>query len=179
MNKIILLVLAIVISLLGYTLWQLNNVQKQHQQQLEQLTASPSEHSDTQVAHDEGEYEVALVMAHFQRHFNKLWFAGINSNWELAGFYIHELEESMEELESENVMDEGINLSEMVKLMGISQLEKLEEAVEAKSSERFEADYVQLMNACNGCHAASSHAFIKIIRPTTPALDNQLFSIAE
>ncbi len=30
---------------------------------------------------------------------DKLHFAGLEKNWELAGFYLHELEEQLEELE--------------------------------------------------------------------------------
>src|SRR5690554_1826826 len=39
-------------------------------------------------------------MGSIQNHHNKLWFAGINENWELAAFEIHELEEIFEDIET-------------------------------------------------------------------------------
>jgi hypothetical protein len=35
-----------------------------------------------------------------------------------------------------------------------------------------------LTAACNACHTAAAHAFIKIKRPTAPPVSNQVFAPA-
>lgn len=124
---------------------------------------------------DEEEIEVAVVMSHIQRHANKLFFAGNKANWPLASFYVHELEESMEEIEDGRIIEDDINISKLMKAMGIPALEVLEDAIEKKNVEEFNSAYVNLVTNCNSCHQASGHPYIVIINPTTPALDNQQF----
>lgn len=124
---------------------------------------------------EEDEIEVAVVMSHIQRHANKLFFAGNKANWPLASFYVHELEESMEEIEDGHIEEDGINVSKLMKAMGIPALEMLEDAIEKKNVEEFNSAYINLVSNCNKCHQASGHPYIVIINPTTPALDNQQF----
>ena len=124
---------------------------------------------------EEDEIEVAVVMSHIQRHANKLFFAGNKANWPLASFYVHELEESMEEIEDGHIIEDDINISTLMKAMGIPALEVLEDAIEKKNVEEFNSAYINLLTNCNNCHQASGHPYIVIINPTTPALDNQQF----
>lgn len=123
----------------------------------------------------EGEIELAIVMNHIQRHANKLYFAGQNGNWPLAGFYIHELEEAMEEVAEGNIVDEGINISKLMGAMGLPPLEVLEESVKAQSTEQFNSAYLNLVNNCNACHQSTNHPYLVIQNPKTPALDNQVY----
>lgn len=139
-------------------------------------TYSDTHHEEEEDGHEDDHYEVALVMTHFQRHANKLWFAGENENWELAHFYTHELEESMEELEEKKVVDDGINVSKMVGTMGIPPLEGLEEAIDAKDTDKFKEAYNLLVQGCNKCHTAANYPFIEITTPTTPAFSNQKYT---
>src|SRR5262249_9077454 len=121
------------------------------------------------------EIEVADEMFKFQRHFNKMWFAGNNSNWPLTQFYIHELEETMEKLEHANVVDEGNNISELVKSMAMPFLKDLKTSVQQKSVKDFKESYMVMVNACNSCHVATSHDFVVIKVPETPVMDNQVY----
>ncbi len=41
-------------------------------------------------------------MSNIQLHHAKLWFAGINRNWELAQFEIHEIQEALEDISNFN-----------------------------------------------------------------------------
>lgn len=125
----------------------------------------------------EEEYEVAIAMNHFQRHANKLWFAGVNENWELAHFYAHELEESMEELEERKVVDDGINVSKMVATMGIPHLEGVEKSIDAGQVVEFKSAYQTLIKGCNDCHAAVNYDFLEITIPTAPVYTNQQYSV--
>ena len=38
------------------------------------------------------------MMGSIQVHHNKLWFAGVNANWKLAAFEIHEIQETLEQI---------------------------------------------------------------------------------
>jgi hypothetical protein len=124
-------------------------------------------------------FEIAVYMNSLQRHSNKLWFAGSAGNWELAQFYAHELEESMEKIEHANVYEEGIAISPLIRNFGLKSVEQIEVAIEKKDITAFETSYDLLVANCNNCHNTVNHGFIKIQRPKTPALDNQVFTVSE
>jgi hypothetical protein len=128
-----------------------------------------------QAHEDDEEIELAVVMSHIQRHANKLYFAGQNENWPLAAFYVHELEESMEEVEDGHIEEDGINISKLMKSIGLPALKTMEEAVEGKNKAAFTSAYTNLVSNCNTCHQSAAHPYIVIINPTTPALDNQQY----
>lgn len=144
-------------------------------------TATPTESADydSDDAHEEGEehehHELVESMGHIQRYMNKLWFAGKEENWELADFYTHELEETMEELVQGEIEEDGHNISVLVETMALPSLERLEEVLKAKDSGAFEGEYLGLVNSCNSCHQVTDHGFLKMQQPTTPAFTNQVY----
>ncbi len=81
----------------------------------------------TEMEHEE--LEVAVLMQRFQWNVNKLYFAGMAGNKPLAGFYLHELEESMEELAEHPIEENGQRLDDLVRAWGLAPLEKLEESL--------------------------------------------------
>lgn len=125
----------------------------------------------------EEHHEIAESMGNMQRYMNKLWFAGSASNWELADFYTHEIEETMEELIEEKIEDEGHNISVLVETMAVPSLEKLEEALASRDPNAFEDLYSGLVNSCNACHQVTEHAFVQITVPSTPAFSNQKYDL--
>ncbi len=166
---VLLLVLNIVLMM------RLSHANKRIDQIHGSRNAAPHKGDQHDDDHEEDEIEVAVVMSHIQRHANKLFFAGNNANWPLAKFYVHELEESMEEIEDGHIVEDDINISKLMKAMGIPALEVLEDAIEQKNATEFNSAYINLVNNCNSCHQGSGHPYIVIINPTTPALDNQQF----
>lgn len=127
---------------------------------------SPKEHT-----------ELAVTMAHFQRYVDKLYFAGINQNWQLANFYLHEIEETAEEIEKGNIIDEGINISQYMGTMLKPSVETLENTIKMKASQDFEKQYITLIKNCNNCHIATKHDFIEITKPQNPAYTNQNYNL--
>lgn len=123
--------------------------------------------------------ELANEMGAMQRHINKLWFAGANNNWELAQFYVHEIEECMEKIEHANVYEDGIALSPLVRNLGLKSLESLEVSIKESDINAFETSYDLLVANCNNCHNTVKHGFIKIQRPTEPIFDNQVYSVSK
>ncbi len=143
---------------------------------LDGMKTTPREQPSTPVAHHEAEeIEVAISMNHIQRHANKLYFAGQNENWPLAGFYVHEIEETMEEIADGHVEDDGINISQLMEALGIPALEGLEKSIAAKNKAEFNTAYNLLVTTCNNCHQSTNHPYIVIQNPKTPALDNQVY----
>jgi hypothetical protein len=122
------------------------------------------------------EFELADYMNKLQRHANKLWFAGSSQNWELAQFYVHELEESMEAVEHANLTEDGVELTPLIRNYGLKSLEKLEDAIKNKESKAFDETYDMLVANCNSCHNAANHSFIVIQKPRNPAFDNQVYT---
>lgn len=127
----------------------------------------------------ESEVNLLNVMSKYQRFTQKAWYAGKEVNWELAGFYVHELEEHTEELVDGNVTYDGYNISQLAKTMVEPMVEELEESVEKKDQVLFLNNYTALINSCNACHTVTEHAYIKIIEPTYPVPFNQDFSKAD
>ena len=76
-------------------------------------------------------------------------------------------------MQKKNVMDGGINISELLEITTIPQMEKLDKTIEEQNMELFETEYTNLINTCNSCHKTAKYEFVVIEHPKTPALDNQ------
>lgn len=111
-------------------------------------------------------------MSSIQSHHNKLWFAGINENWDLADFEMHELEEYLEAIEEIHPNREETKLISMIE----TNIDLVEDAIEEQDKEKFIKEYTNMTNTCNTCHKATDHGFIHIIVPEAPAYFNQDFT---
>src|SRR5690625_617869 len=107
-------------------------------------------------------------MGSIQNHHNKLWFAGINENWELAAFEIHELEEIFEDIENTYPDRDETEFIPMIH----PGLEAVEKAVSEQNSDIFKSSYHALTNVFNTCHKATEQKFINITIHTSPSLKN-------
>lgn len=121
------------------------------------------------------EYPILETMGYYQRFSQKLWFAGINENWELAEFYAHELHEVTEELVESNVMHEGRNLSDMAKSIIEKNIQKVDGTIDNKDQVVFRQSYELMIGSCNVCHIKTEHPFIKILVPNDSTIFNQEF----
>lgn len=103
----------------------------------------------------------------FMQHFStKLYLAGVEENWELADFYSHELEEIAEEIVEHDVEYDGNDISKLTEDILLSQIELLEDAIDANDLPAFKRNYQTLINSCNACHTATGHSMVKIAIPT-------------
>lgn len=134
-------------------------------------SSSPAEESP----HAEEEHVLLGSMGYFQRFSTKLYWAGQAENWPLAGFYVHELEEILEELEEADIIEEGESVSALIKEIPFPVIEALEKHIENQDQAAFETSYQMLINSCNACHARTKKGFIQIKVPDTPAPYNQVF----
>lgn len=114
-------------------------------------------------------------MLGIQEHHAKLWFAGINQNWELADFEVHEIGETLDdiklyctdrpEIKSIGIIDPAIS--------------SISAAIRKKDTEAFKKGFVQLTASCNTCHNDNQHGFNMIIIPSTVPVTNQEFKSAK
>lgn len=128
---------------------------------------------ENQIANSHTEEELAVHMNYMQLYMNKLWFAGSADNFKLAGFYTHELEEIAEDIVKSEIMEDGHDISNLMKIMLLPAIKSLEDAVKEQNTALFKEGYTRMVNTCNACHTTTEHEFIKIIQPKTPVFDNQ------
>jgi hypothetical protein len=110
-------------------------------------------------------------MLGIQEHHAKLWFAGINKNWALADFEVHEIGEAVDdirqycmdrpEIKSIGTIDPGITA--------------INNAIKQKDADQFKKGFVELTSNCNTCHKNNQHGFNVIIIPNGFPVENQNF----
>lgn len=150
------------------------------EQEVHALKLAPSlqnEHAGSEGA-ETAELEVAVYMGRIQLFMNKLWSSGNAGNLELAQFYRHELEESMEDLVNAGVVDDGVPVSEHMSEYGLKTMTSLDKKWKAEGLADFAADHAMLVNTCNTCHQRCGYGFIKIRSPSSSRFDDQDFTAA-
>jgi hypothetical protein len=153
-NLIFIVVIFFVLSL-AFNAYLLTKVNR-----MEQFLANAVTHEVK-----EEEYELAPLMANFQRYSEKLYFAGKNKNWDLADFYLEELEETAENVIKSKVVDDGINVSVQIQEMLLPKIKELQQRVKQKNEKEFQTSYQAMLMNCNGCHMLTKHGFVKIREP--------------
>jgi hypothetical protein len=121
--------------------------------------------------------DLLSYMGYFQRFSDKLYFAGSNGNWDLADFYLEEIEETAEKLEKGNIEDEGVNLSALISSVLLPQVKKMEETLAKKDVKAFQEQYPLMIGSCNKCHTLAKHPFVVIKQPTSPTHGNQEYTV--
>ena len=113
-------------------------------------------------------------MTGIQLHHAKLWFAGQNQNWPLADFEIHEIKESLDDI------DEFCKDRPEVKSIGMLRpaIDSVTNSIQQKNLQLFEQSFSFLTTTCNNCHKATDHGFNVVIIPTSPPVSNQDFRVA-
>ena len=110
-------------------------------------------------------------MGSIQIHHDKLYFAGINKNWELADFEIQEIKEALEDI-SKFCADRPEAASiDMIH----PALDSISSVIKNKTAEHFKSAFIFLTNTCNNCHRNTAHGFNLITIPTAPPFSNQNF----
>ncbi|MCS7020120.1 MAG: hypothetical protein RMJ87_13985 [Cytophagales bacterium] len=115
------------------------------------------------------------AMVQVQVYHAKLYFAGAAQNWKLADYYVHELEEALEDVEQLHPEHEGVKVAELVKAMALPEVENVAKAVEQQDAVAFSAAFEKLTHSCNQCHQAAGKAIIRIKIPQNAGLPNQDF----
>ena len=114
-------------------------------------------------------------MSGIQVHHAKLWFAGINNNWELADFEVHEIMEALEDLQKFQSERKEAKALPMLN----PALDSVNAAIQQKDPARFKSSYILLTATCNNCHKAVDYSFNEVKIPESPPFSNQVFTRKE
>lgn len=110
-------------------------------------------------------------MSGVQVHHAKLWFAGMNENWDLADFEINEIRELKDDIiKYETDRPE----SKMIPMLEPA-LDSVAQTVRHKNIADFRKSFVLLTTTCNNCHRAVNYPFNDVKIPDTPPFSNQIF----
>lgn len=116
--------------------------------------------------------ELADAMGQLQTYTHKYALAVEAENHELATFYFHEVRASADGI-IENIPGyEGYDIARFMNLFLVPTLEPVETALANKNWEQVRKRTIEMISACNSCHNATSHGFVKI----TPGFDNNPFN---
>jgi hypothetical protein len=110
------------------------------------------------------EPELAISMAQLQYFAHKLALSVEARNAELAGFYLHEVEEVAGAIRDGVPEYDGFPIGPLVGAMLMPHLERLEEALENPGWDAVEQTLGLVVDGCNACHQATDHGFIVIER---------------
>ncbi|HSU28391.1 MAG TPA: hypothetical protein VLJ68_08415, partial [Chitinophagaceae bacterium] len=115
------------------------------------------------------------MMSSIQTHHAKLWFAGINSNWKLADFEIHEIQESLADIQKFNTERTEVKTIGMIN----PAIDSVSKAILQQNLQQFTNSYMLLTNTCNSCHKATEHEFNVVTIPSALPVVNQDFKPAQ
>jgi hypothetical protein len=114
---------------------------------------------------------LADVMSAVQFRHSKLWTAGQQKNWELAGYELELVKSSL---------NEAIALYTDIPVDNIKMIDppikSIESAIAARNSAAFGKAFGELTTGCNSCHQSVGRGFIVMTVPTTSPFGNQSFA---
>lgn len=164
-----------ILILLAIILFACNHQQPDEKQNSQSQTDSLQSQIDSLQSQLKNSYAPGFgeFMSGIQVHHEKLWFAGINQNWKLADFEIHEIEESLDDIKKYCTDRPESKSIDMIN----APLDSVSKAIVSKNETEFKSGYLLLTNTCNSCHQATNHEFNVITIPTTPPFSNQVFKL--
>jgi hypothetical protein len=114
---------------------------------------------------------LADIMSVVQFRHSKLWTAGQQKNWELAGYELELVKTSL---------DEAIAFYTDIPVDNITMVDppikSIESAIAARNSAAFGKAFGELTTGCNSCHQSTGRGFIVMTVPTASPFGNQSFA---
>ena len=108
------------------------------------------------------EAELARYMANLQRWTHKAALALEARNAELADFYLHEVEETVGTVQEEAPTYEGYPVGELTGELLVPAVDSLDSALDGGEWPAVDRRVEALQQACNDCHEATDHGFVRI-----------------
>ena len=110
------------------------------------------------------------IMNVAQARHQKLYLAGMARNWDLAAYQSHQLRGNLRDAA---IFYSGIPIDNVSTLA--ERLNAIDDAVAAKSTQRFSRAFVELTGGCNVCHQSLQRPFIVMKQPSDKMFGNQEF----
>jgi hypothetical protein len=119
--------------------------------------------------------ELYVIMNQMLEQVHKLSYSVGYENSELADFYIHELEEAIEDIIDADVEYGGQPVGQLTQTMLLPALELLEDALDARDWMQVREKLGVLVQSCNNCHAATGYSSIVVLEKAEVNPFNQKF----
>ncbi len=104
------------------------------------------------------------------RHF-KLWYAGKEKNWPLAGYELDQIKDNFQDAMTYFPGLPAADMSTMAKPAA-----QIDAAIKAKDSAKFARAFGAMTSACNSCHQSQGYGFIRIKVPTSSPFSDEIFA---
>lgn len=116
-----------------------------------------------------------LMTATIQPRHAKIMHAAHESNWPLAKYELHQLQEALDRVVQVWPRWKGLPLGGMVEAVEKGPMAAVEEAIDAKDAAQFNKAFSQLSEGCNACHQAANVGFVVIKPPDASNFPDQEF----
>ncbi|HUK58020.1 MAG TPA: hypothetical protein VLV50_02225 [Stellaceae bacterium] len=110
------------------------------------------------------------IMGATQLRHIKLWYAGADQNWALAGYELEQIKDSFQDA---MVLYPGLPTANMLPMAGPSTA--LDAAIRAKDRKAFARAFNQMTAACNACHQSQGYGAIVIKVPNSSPFSDEMF----
>jgi len=114
------------------------------------------------------------AMIDVEYHFANLWFAGKDSNWPLATFYLNETRSRLQwalRIRTVRKLASGqdLDLKPMADAFEATGIAAIRSALDSHDGKAFEAAYRAALSQCHTCHVAAEKPFLNPQIPQHPA----------
>ena len=120
----------------------------------------------TPLAANAEESSLITVMGNLQYFMHKTALSLDARNQELVDFYAHEIEENIEQVEEIERFKQH-NIKKMIKSTLVPAFERFEKSVKKNDLDKADAQFADMIEACNSCHTQVQKPFIRIERIKT------------
>jgi hypothetical protein len=110
------------------------------------------------------------IMNLIQVQHAKLWLSGQAKNWDLAGYELLQLRQSLADAA---IFYSGLPVDNVTTLA--QPIQSISDAIAAKDGKRFASALTELTAGCNACHASMDRGYVAIRMPTDKPFGNQDF----
>jgi hypothetical protein len=105
----------------------------------------------------------------------KLYYAGQAKNWTLAAFELNELRGALARIGRTIPTYRNVGIDTAVASIFADKIKAVDAAIKATDAAQFTAAYGDMTQACNVCHQALDHQFLKITVPDAVNYPDQDF----
>ena len=142
--------------------------------------SQPSEQNENSIQtqqQTQQEPELADYMAQLQYYTHKFALSIEAEHHEAAEFYFHEVRALADVIKEDVPGYEGYDIARFMTIFLDPTLPQVEDALASKEWENIREKTIQMVNACNSCHNATSHGFVQVTPGWNKNSYNQDFSI--
>jgi hypothetical protein len=105
----------------------------------------------------------------------KLWYAGKQENWPLAGYALKEIRQSLARITASVPHYNGAPVADLIETAMHESMTLIDFAIKAGEPRQFVEQYAKLTAGCNACHVSTGHPYIVLKTPDGEAFANQEF----